>query len=226
MPTASTPVGTRSEGARAAGLGRREEQRLETVKRLEAGAFQVFIERGFDATTADQIAAAAGVSARTLYRHFPRGKQDIVLAEARRNMSRLADALATRPPHEPALAALRAAVRMVQNDGTRTTESVGVYATISRDHPELLAQMVGEEALFNETLVMSLALRMSADPATDVRPRLLVHAVHSASTVAWLTWLEHPEADQRALLESALDILEAGFAAACAGPAPSDPTAA
>jgi AcrR family transcriptional regulator len=208
---------------KAATASRREQRRAETIDRIERAALQVFVERGFDATTSDQIAAAAGVSVRTFFRHFPHGKDDVVLLEARRGMQRLRDALGRRPPHESALTAIRAAIETVADDpdvGYTGAEAMQVYASITRDHPDLLARMVGEQQLFGETLVESLALRLSADPATDLRPRLLIHAVHAASTVAWLTAFDNPSADSRALLDRALDMLESGLAHALVGPVP------
>lgn len=42
-----------------------------TRARLQAVALQLFAEHGYDATTVDQIASAAGVSQMTFFRHFP-----------------------------------------------------------------------------------------------------------------------------------------------------------
>jgi AcrR family transcriptional regulator len=204
-------------------VSRREQQRAETIDRIERAALQVFVDRGFDAATADQIAAAGGVSVRTFFRHFPHGKEDVVLLEARRGMQRLRDALARRPPHEPALTAIRAAIEAVADEpdvGYTGAAAIQVCASITRDHPDLLARVIGEQQLFGESLVESLALRLSADPTTDLRPRLLIHAVHAASTVAWLTAFDDPTADSRALLDVALDMLESGLVEALAAPAP------
>jgi AcrR family transcriptional regulator len=52
-------------------MNQRELQRLETRRTLAEHALRLFQERGFDETTVDEIAAAAGVSARTFFLHFP-----------------------------------------------------------------------------------------------------------------------------------------------------------
>jgi AcrR family transcriptional regulator len=49
----------------------RETQRLETRRVLAEHAIRLFHERGFDETTVDEIASAAGVSPRTFFLHFP-----------------------------------------------------------------------------------------------------------------------------------------------------------
>ena len=50
----------------------------DTRERLRATALTLFVEHGFDATTVNQVAAAAGVSHMTFFRYFPT-KEDVVL---------------------------------------------------------------------------------------------------------------------------------------------------
>ncbi len=52
-------------------MNQRERQRYETRKALSDAALELFSGRGFDATTVEEIAARAGVSARTFFLHFP-----------------------------------------------------------------------------------------------------------------------------------------------------------
>jgi AcrR family transcriptional regulator len=51
-----------------------------TADRLAEAALRLFDQKGFDATTIDDIAAAANVSRRTFFRHFPR-KESVILFE-------------------------------------------------------------------------------------------------------------------------------------------------
>ena len=51
-------------------MNRREKQRLETRRMLAEHALRLFQEQGFDETTVEEIAAAAGVSHRTFFLHF------------------------------------------------------------------------------------------------------------------------------------------------------------
>ncbi|MCX4987037.1 TetR/AcrR family transcriptional regulator [Streptomyces sp. NBC_00572] len=58
----------------------RERQRSETRHAIQAYAVRLFTDRGYDAVTVADVAEAAGVSAMTVYRHFPT-KEDLVLVD-------------------------------------------------------------------------------------------------------------------------------------------------
>lgn len=58
----------------------RERRRSETRGAIQKHAVRLFTQRGYDAVTVAEVAAAAGVSAMTVYRHFPT-KEDLVLVE-------------------------------------------------------------------------------------------------------------------------------------------------
>src|SRR5690349_7906847 len=75
-------------------------------------AWQLFSEQGFEATTVEQIAQAAGMSRRTFFRYFT-GKDELILDKLLEVGDRVAEALAVRPPEESAWSALRAAFDVV-----------------------------------------------------------------------------------------------------------------
>ena len=58
----------------------------------------MFVEKGYDATTVEEIAAAAGVSHMTFFRYFPR-KEEVVEYDEYDPL--LEDLIAARPPRVP-----------------------------------------------------------------------------------------------------------------------------
>jgi AcrR family transcriptional regulator len=84
--------------------GLRERKKEQTRVAIQREALRLIAERGYEATTCDQIAAAAQVSAATLFRYFPT-KEDIVLRDGYDPV--IAAAVIARPAAEAPLVAVR-----------------------------------------------------------------------------------------------------------------------
>ena len=85
----------------------RDKQRDETRQRLLDAAGRLFAERGYDQTTSAEIADAAGVTERTLFRHFDT-KADLMLGNWRDNADALAAAMRKQPDDAPPIEVVRA----------------------------------------------------------------------------------------------------------------------
>ena len=59
--------------------GLRERKRRQTLERIAEVGLKLFVEHGYEATTLDAIAAAAGISRRTFFYYF-KSKEDVMLA--------------------------------------------------------------------------------------------------------------------------------------------------
>ncbi|WP_020140174.1 TetR family transcriptional regulator [Streptomyces sp. 351MFTsu5.1] len=62
----------------SAELGLRERKKQQTYESVSEIAIRLFLEKGFDAVSVAEVAAAAGISKPTLFRYFP-VKEDLVL---------------------------------------------------------------------------------------------------------------------------------------------------
>ena len=85
---------------------RRTRKRLATRQRISDAASLLFIERGFDQVTVDEIAAAADVARMTVFNHFPR-KEDMFFDLDEVGREDLLAALQNRAPEISPLEALR-----------------------------------------------------------------------------------------------------------------------
>src|ERR1700728_4989433 len=90
--------------------GLRERKKARTRASLREHALRLFREKGYQATTVEQIAAAAEVSPSTFFRYFPT-KEDLVLQDDMD--TRMFAALEQQPPGLSPIAAVRAATRQV-----------------------------------------------------------------------------------------------------------------
>jgi TetR/AcrR family transcriptional regulator, cholesterol catabolism regulator len=88
-------------------VGRRQQRKSETRERLLNAATELFVARGFEETTYDDIARAARVARQTVFNYYPR-KEDFVIAWATRRREEVAQALTS-----SAFAGEQAAARLV-----------------------------------------------------------------------------------------------------------------
>ncbi|MCX2971575.1 MULTISPECIES: TetR family transcriptional regulator [Streptomyces] len=74
-------------------------QRLKMRRELAAAAMELFASKGYEETTVDEIAAAAGVARRTFFRHF-RSKEEAIFPDHDDTLERAKAVLEAAPPHE------------------------------------------------------------------------------------------------------------------------------
>src|SRR5437016_6707742 len=91
-------------------LGLRERKKAKTRAAIQQHALRLFREQGYDATTVEQIAAAAEISPSTFFRYFPT-KEDVVLYDAFDPL--IFAAFAAQPAALSPIQALRGALRAV-----------------------------------------------------------------------------------------------------------------
>jgi AcrR family transcriptional regulator len=170
--------------------GRRERKKQRTREALVNAAFRLFSEKGFEATTVEEIADAVDVSSRTFFRYFA-SKEDVVLTFQEEQFAAFLEELAARPADEPVMTALRHTAVVVM----RACEE-GAFG-FDRDRFGCIQQMMeSSPALFGRSLehgqkkqadiTRVVAARMGVDPATDLRP----HVVAGASSCAFRSAFE------------------------------------
>jgi AcrR family transcriptional regulator len=84
----------------------RSRKRLATRQGISVAATRLFLERGFDHVTVDEIAAAADVGRMTVFNHFPR-KEDMFFDRDEAGRETLRDALRRRDPRVTPIETLR-----------------------------------------------------------------------------------------------------------------------
>ncbi len=105
-------IGTEEVRLHQALQGTREQNKLRIRQDITEAAFQLFLDRGFDDTTVEDIVALAGVSRRTFYRYFG-SAQEVLSSWDSVVGRRLYEAVLARPTDERPLHAARNALRHV-----------------------------------------------------------------------------------------------------------------
>jgi len=91
-------------GAQPEGL--RARKKRVARESIAATARRLFAERGFDSVTVAEIAAAADVSEKTVFNHFPT-KEDLAFAGREEGIAHFVTAIAERPPDSSVLDVFR-----------------------------------------------------------------------------------------------------------------------
>ena len=161
---------------------RRDMHRQEVRRRIEEAAYRLFAERGYAQTTTAEVAAAAGVSARTLFRYFP-AKVDLLFGEAARHTGVLLQAVRERPAAEPALLAGLAGARVLAAE--LDTPSTSARVAIVRDEPGMRSRALAVLDGWVEELATALADRLDGDrDAARVVATSVLHLLNQA-VVSW-----------------------------------------
>jgi AcrR family transcriptional regulator len=195
--------------ARSAQTARSERTR----EALRRAALVRFLAQGVEGTSAEQIAADAGVSVRTFYRHFT-SKHDLLFADYDAGLHWFRSALASRPDDEPITESVRVAVLAFPYDVQAVTQ-IAVMRSGSLDADRIVQHMRQVEADFAEAVAGRLALRTEAGSpgeqlAITVTARCVAAAVFGALEV-WMMREERSLPDLAELCRAALDSLNHGM---------------
>jgi AcrR family transcriptional regulator len=131
------PLLSKKKSPDAAPAGLRQRKRRQTRERLTRAAMALFLERGFEATTLDDIAAAADISRRSFFHYFA-SKEDVVFAWHEEITAALIEAVAARPAGESMLMAAENAISAMAGQ-LEPGEAVAM-AQLKRDNPALQAR--------------------------------------------------------------------------------------
>jgi AcrR family transcriptional regulator len=169
-------------------------------------AWLLFSEQGFEATTVDQIAEAAGMSRRTFFRYFT-SKDELVLERLVEAGERIAAALGQRPAAEPVWASLRAAFDEVVRQQEEYADLARPLQIMLRTEPGVRGSMVERRRRWQELLAPVVAARLPrrhSGRAPDLRADAVVAAALSCLEVAQETWADHPGSRLSTLLDQAM----------------------
>ncbi len=177
-----------------------------TRAELEQVALELFAQRGFEATTVDDIAAAAGIGRRTFFRYYS-SKNDVVWGEFEQGLSALRAQLAGAAPEVPLLEVLHDAVLAFNRLDPDSAPWHRDRMTLVLGVPALQAHSTLRYAAWRAVVSEFVAGRLGAEPA-DLLPQLAGHLCLGAALTAYEQWLRDPDGDLQALLSDALRALD------------------
>lgn len=191
-------------------MGLRERKKLKTRIAIRDATYRLIEEQGYEATTVEQIAEAAEVSASTVFRYFPT-KEDIVLTDEYDPL--LEDELRARPADEPIVESLRHVLRRAVSLGfTEEPEISRLRTRLMIEVPAVRSRLLESMSVTGRMLCRVIAERTGRD-AGELEVRVFAMGLIAALTETAAYWAEHGhEEDLGELVDRALTMLADGFA--------------
>jgi AcrR family transcriptional regulator len=156
--------------------------------------------------TTEEIAAAAGVSPRTFFRHVPT-KEELLLAPVRHGGAAIVNLLERRPAREsPDVALVNAIITRTRSFDEADTEEWRAALVVA---PDLLDKLTMHTSADKERATKLVAERMGTNPDADIRPGLLVQLAFAAADFAFQQWVRQSTKTPRPLDRYVTEALEA-----------------
>ncbi|HYK27813.1 MAG TPA: mycofactocin system transcriptional regulator [Streptosporangiaceae bacterium] len=180
-----------------------------SARELEIISLRLFTDDGFDETTVERIAAAAGVSKRTFFRYFET-KADVLWHAFDGEVHALREAFGAVPADVPLMEAIRQVV-------------VGANRYRAEDVPELRTRMnlIGSVPALQasaanhyddwERAVSEFAASRLGQPADALYPMAIGRATLAVCRSAYDRWVDRADTDLTAYLDEAIRALAVGF---------------
>jgi mycofactocin system transcriptional regulator len=156
---------------------------------IEEAAFSLFTAHGFDATTTDEIAEAAGVGRRTLFRYFP-SKNDIPWGQFDDSLDFFRDALAAMPRELPVWDAVRQGVVLFNSFDPHVLPQHRERMRLILRTPSLQAHSALMYERWRTVIVEFVAERRGVAP-DGLLPRVAGHAALAIALSAYEQWLDN-----------------------------------
>ncbi|PZE55904.1 TetR family transcriptional regulator [Curtobacterium sp. MCLR17_044] len=169
-------------------------------------ALRLFDDQGFDAVSMDDVAAAAGVSRRSLFRLFA-NKAALVWGGLDEFAARFREALRSRPADEPSAVALRAAYRIGATFPDDAVEVTRHRLRVIRANPSLEHVGAATVTALTDEILRYVAERDGVT-ADDLAVAVRAHTLAAAASAALTWWALHGDGRPEDVLERALALLD------------------
>jgi AcrR family transcriptional regulator len=193
-----------------AASGLRERKKARTREAIIDAALDLFGRKGFEATTIEDIAAAADVSPRTFFRYFD-SKVDLVMAHNEAHGDKIGPLIAARPATEGPLEALRQVVQQMLLERLAEPSVVREFQVMMSS--PTLRKMAREHFYEEEAeLISAFAARLGTGD-DDLTANVMASAAAATIWTVVERWLAGGKEVERlpSMIDEAFALLEAGF---------------
>lgn len=177
-----------------------------THAQISHAALRLFIDRGFDQTTIDDIAREAGIGRRTLFRYFP-SKNDLPWGDFQTLLDRMRAHLAGMPDDIPMMEQLRIAIvefnRVPEEEWPYHRQRMDLLLHV----PTLLAHSTLRYASWRQVVAEHVARRLDL-PERDLIPQTIAWTCLGVCLAAYEQWLDDGTTTLPDLLDEAFRLID------------------
>lgn len=185
-----------------------DRRREQTRNEIADAAIELFLTQGFDETTMDEVAAAAGVSRRTAYRYFP-AKEDLVFEHPRRWLERFSTILTNREPSESTRDLLRRSIIEVAEVIQEHDEPVLRAFSVLLATPSLTGRHGRSNAEWHLLCAATVAEDLGSAPEAQLQTAVIAGGLIGVTNALIAAWsAAQPDADLPTMTVSALDQID------------------
>ena len=181
-----------------------------SARALELIALDLFTSNGFDETTVDEIAAAAGVSRRTFFRYYE-SKAAVLWHEFDHEVAALRAAFENVPSDVALMEAIRQAVTVVNHYGAEDIPELRARMTLIGTVPALQASATPHYDAWEQIIIDFAARRLGESPESLI-PRAIGRATLASCRAAYEQWITSPDTVLADHIDRVLTALANGFA--------------
>jgi AcrR family transcriptional regulator len=178
---------------------------------IASAAIKLFIEHGLDGTTVDEIAAEAGVSPRTFFRHFET-KEQAAFPDHDERIEGMRQQLSA---HRSSLSPLRVVIELSRQSAHQFLEDPALYRPriqLVRANPALRDRERLIDQKYEDVLADYLRDELADDPTAGLKAQVIAAAIVAAVNHTNDQWASDPSVDAELLLADALQLVEDAFA--------------
>lgn len=189
----------------------RERKKARTRTQIIEAATRLFLAKGFDETTVDEIAGAAEVSRSTFFRYFP-AKELTVFPHNQARVDQFRVEFLQRIPGESAFGALCRAVLAMAKLFQAAREDQLVQAEIVRTSPFLVGRRFQIEEAWEHALAEGIRDRLGDDATVDHQARMVAAALLGMVRTLLAGWTRDGcEGDLQKMARGFFPLLERGL---------------
>lgn len=187
----------------------RDEHKAHTKRALRVAALKLFASQGYDTTTVEEVAEAAGVSARTFFRYFPT-KESVLYAHEHLWFQSMTEIYLAQPRSRSDIEALSATLVEFSTDLVLKRRSLQLYRRALVSSPTLRGRQQDRHVEEIDELAKAVAARRGLS-SYDEGCALVAATALLTHRRALEAWLSHRNLDLGEMISEEFEILSAQF---------------